>query len=123
MAALSCTVRRVLIAGGFALAALAPAVGAVPTGPPVHLADCPNGEEGDLYTGTCAPYLVPNSPATPATPAASSAPPNLCPPGVSGSECQLSTGDGTGPGQPQLPGQIAPQQPEEELQDVSTPDY
>jgi hypothetical protein len=60
------SVRRLLLAGGFALAvAAAPAVAAVAmpsmtTGP--HLADCAPGEDNDMYTGECTPFAVPNSP-------------------------------------------------------------
>lgn len=58
--------RRIILAGGFALAvAGAPAVAAfaVPStalGAPA--ASCPSGEEEDLYTGSCLPHTVPNSP-------------------------------------------------------------
>lgn len=58
--------RRLLIAGGFALVvAGGPAVAAfaVPvaiSGAPA--ASCPAGEEEDMYTGSCLPHTVPNSP-------------------------------------------------------------
>lgn len=106
--------RRALIAAVFAAAAISPVAA------PFHAAaaECPSGEEGDLYTGTCTPVLVPNSPAPAAVPAA-----NLCPPGVTGAECQLATGDEAGPVMPQTPGQVEQTGPEEELQDVDTPDY
>jgi hypothetical protein len=65
MATLELSARRLIIAGGFALAvATAPAIavvtmpsGSVPLG-------CPAGEEEDLYTGMCLPHTVPNSPLT-----------------------------------------------------------
>lgn len=60
-------VRRLILAGGFALAvAAAPAVAAVAVpsaGPGAHLADCATGEDTDQFTGSCVPFLVPNSPA------------------------------------------------------------
>ena len=109
------TTRRALAAAVFAAAAI------TPIAVPFHAAAaaCPRGEEGDLYTGTCTPVLVPNSPA----PAAALPAANLCPPGVSGAECQPTTGNQAGPTMPQAPGQIQPAGPEQELEDVSTPDY
>jgi hypothetical protein len=66
MATFNLTARRVVLAGGFALAiAAAPAVAAftVPsTGPASHAVACGSGEEEDLYTGNCVPHTVPNSP-------------------------------------------------------------
>jgi hypothetical protein len=66
MATLNFSARRLILAGGFALAiAAAPAVAAftVPsTGPTTHVAACSNGEEEDLFTGNCVPHTVPNSP-------------------------------------------------------------
>lgn len=53
-----------IIAGGFAVAvAAAPAIAvfAVPTSAPAPLAQCPGGEEHDLYTSICIPHLVPNA--------------------------------------------------------------
>ncbi len=59
--------RRLILAGGFAVAvAAAPVIAsfAVPTGatssPPT--AACTSGEEEDVYTTVCTPMLVPNSP-------------------------------------------------------------
>lgn len=56
--------RRLLIAGGFALAvAITPAVAIV--GQSTHstpLAQCSTGEEEDVFTTSCTPFLVPNSP-------------------------------------------------------------
>src|SRR5690349_16715173 len=63
MATLELSVRRLILAGGFAVAvAAAPAI-AVVTIPsaPVPLAQCPSGEEEDLYAGICVPHTVPNS--------------------------------------------------------------
>ncbi|WP_319455175.1 MULTISPECIES: intersectin-EH binding protein Ibp1 [unclassified Mycobacterium] len=61
--------RRLLLAGGFALAvAAAPAVAAFTApsvGPASHVAACPTGEEEDNFTGVCLPHTVPNSPASP----------------------------------------------------------
>ena len=57
--------RRLILAGGFALAvAAAPAIAAfgVSTSGPAFAA-CPGGETEDTFTGTCTPDLVPNSPA------------------------------------------------------------
>jgi hypothetical protein len=66
MATFDMTARRLVLAGGFALAiAAAPAVAAftVPsTGPTTHVAACSDGEEEDLFTGNCVPHTVPNSP-------------------------------------------------------------
>ncbi|MCW2731785.1 MAG: hypothetical protein JWR13_2601 [Mycobacterium sp.] len=65
--------RRLVLAGGFALAvAAAPAVAAfaVPSVIPAsHMADCASGEDADQYTGECVPFAVPNSPAPFSTPA------------------------------------------------------
>jgi hypothetical protein len=55
----------IILAGGFALAALAtPAVAALtlPDASTPAVAACPAGESEDLYTTTCTPELVPNSP-------------------------------------------------------------
>lgn len=110
--------RRLLIACGFAIAAVAPAltaIAAAPPGAPAQLAACPNGEANDTFTDNCTPYLVPNSPAPAST--------TMCPAGVSGAECTGSTTIEQNPAQNEIPAPITPQQPEEELQDVSTPDY
>ena len=57
------TTRRLILAGGFALAiAIAPAVAIVAH--PTHsapLAACDSGEEEDVFTTTCTPFMVPNS--------------------------------------------------------------
>jgi len=61
------TTRRLILAGGFAIAiAIAPAAAIVAD--PTHatdfkpLAACDSGEEEDVFTTSCTPYLVPNSP-------------------------------------------------------------
>ena len=57
--------RRLLLAGGFAVAiAAAPAVAAFasPAVAPSFGASCPNGETEDTFTDVCTPDLVPNSP-------------------------------------------------------------
>jgi hypothetical protein len=54
---------RLIMAGGFALAALtAPAVAALATSDAPGISACPAGESEDLYTNMCTPDLVPNSP-------------------------------------------------------------
>jgi hypothetical protein len=91
MATLELSVRRLILAGGFAVAvAAAPAI-AVFTLPSssVPLAQCPAGEEEDLYTGICVPHTVPNSGASPF----SSIPGNPDLPSVDGVPC---TGHNTG---------------------------
>jgi hypothetical protein len=68
MATIEISARRMLIAGGFAVAvAAAPAIAAftfVTSAGPSVLA-CPNGESTDIYNGQCIPDLVPNSPTIP----------------------------------------------------------
>ena len=58
------TARRLIFAGGFAIAiAIAPA--AAIAAHPTHsapLAACDSGEEEDVFTTTCTPFMVPNSP-------------------------------------------------------------
>jgi hypothetical protein len=58
------TARRLVLAGGFAIAiAIAPAVALVVQ--PTHsvpLAACDSGEEEDVFTTSCTPFMVPNSP-------------------------------------------------------------
>lgn len=59
------TASRLVLAGGFALAALtAPAVAvlALPENPALTVSACPSGESEDMFTSTCTPDLVPNSP-------------------------------------------------------------
>lgn len=56
------TASRLILAGGFAMAALsAPTMVALATSDAPATA-CPAGESEDLYTTTCTPDLVPNSP-------------------------------------------------------------
>ena len=65
MATLEFSARRLILAGGFAVAiAAAPAVAAftIPTVTGPAVAACPNGETEDIYTGECTPDMVPNSP-------------------------------------------------------------
>lgn len=65
MATFEFSARRLLIAGGFVVAAVAaPALTAfvVPTaGAPTQIA-CASGEEEDQFTTVCVPHTVPNSP-------------------------------------------------------------
>jgi hypothetical protein len=64
MATMKFPARRMIIAGGFAVAvAAAPAIAfvAMPTPAATPLAQCPGGEEHDLYTSLCIPHLVPNA--------------------------------------------------------------
>lgn len=64
MATIKFPARRLIIAGGFAVAvAAAPAIAfvATPAPPATPLADCAGGEEPDLYTSICVPHLVPNA--------------------------------------------------------------
>lgn len=66
MTFLHISTRRLVHAGGFAVAiAAAPAIAAstVPTTAAWVGAACPNGESADVFTGSCTPELVPNSPA------------------------------------------------------------
>jgi hypothetical protein len=65
MATLKLPGRRLILAGGFAVAiAAAPAVAvvAVSTNSAPTIAACPGGESEDTFTGVCVPDLVPNSP-------------------------------------------------------------
>jgi hypothetical protein len=58
------TARRIIFAGGFALAiAITPmiAIAGYPTDSK-PMAQCDTGEEMDVFTTSCTPYLVPNSP-------------------------------------------------------------
>ena len=100
-------VRRLVVIAGLAVAATGPI--AALAAPSTAAASCPAGEDNDTYTGTCIPYLVPNSRGA-AT---------LCPPGVGGTEC----GSAQVPPAAPPPVAVAPQQPEQELEDVSTPDF
>ena len=86
MAPLEFSAKRIILAGGFALAvAAAPTVAAfaVPfTALGAPAASCPAGEEEDLYSGSCLPHTVPNSGA-----AFSSIPGNPDLPAVDGVPC------------------------------------
>lgn len=65
MAILEISARRLIIAGGFALAvAAAPAVAAFagPSTDPAAPIACSGGEEPDQFTGVCVPHTVPSSP-------------------------------------------------------------
>ena len=65
MATLKLPARRLILAGGFAVAVVAApvvAVVAVPMGSAPTIAACPGGESEDTFTGECVPDLVPNSP-------------------------------------------------------------
>jgi hypothetical protein len=65
MATLKLPARRLILAGGFAVAiAAAPAVAVVaaPANSAPTIAACPGGESEDTFTGVCVPDLVPNSP-------------------------------------------------------------
>jgi hypothetical protein len=65
MATLQISARRLILAGGFAVAiAAAPAVAAftIPSVAP-SIGACQSGETEDVYTNACTPDLVPNSPA------------------------------------------------------------
>lgn len=98
-------VRQLILGAGFAVAIAAPL--AASPAPSTALAACPNGEDNDTYTGNCVPYLVPNSPSGN----------SLCPAGVGGTECGSAEIQVT----PTAP--VAPTGPEQELEDVSTPDF
>ncbi|WP_458319201.1 intersectin-EH binding protein Ibp1 [Mycolicibacterium brisbanense] len=63
MATFPFPMRRLILAGGFAVAAVAApaiAVAALPMSSAPAVA-CVAGEEEDLYTGMCVPHTVPNS--------------------------------------------------------------
>jgi hypothetical protein len=65
MATFQLSARRLILAGGFAVAvAAAPAIAAfaVPATDIAPIAQgCPGGEEADQFTGVCVPHTVPNS--------------------------------------------------------------
>jgi len=62
MATFELSARRLIIAGGFAVAvAVAPAIAVFTVPSAVPLAQCPAGEEEDLFTGVCVPHTVPNA--------------------------------------------------------------
>jgi hypothetical protein len=65
MATIKLPTRRLILAGGFAVAvAVAPAVAVVagPINSAPTIAACAGGESEDTFTGMCTPDLVPNSP-------------------------------------------------------------
>jgi len=92
MATLKLPGRRLILAGGFAVAiAAAPVVAviAVPNNSaPTIAAACASGESEDTFTGTCVPDLVPNGPhmQTPQTPQAGQTSPGGLP-SVDGIPC------------------------------------
>lgn len=119
--AFSSRARRLLAAGGLGIAVVTPVMAALSGAPspmPTPLATCPAGEHADEFTTTCVPMLVPNSPAKPVT-ATTPTDDDLCPPGVGGAEC---TTEAPSPAQPQGTAPIVGS-PEQQLEDVSTPDY
>jgi hypothetical protein len=62
MATFELSARRLIIAGGFAVAvAVAPAIAVFTVPGAVPLAQCVSGEEEDLFTGVCVPHTVPRS--------------------------------------------------------------
>ncbi|CRZ18393.1 hypothetical protein [Mycolicibacterium neworleansense] len=98
-------VRQLVLVAGLTVAVAAPLAGVTAA---TALAACPDGEDNDTYTGSCVPYLVPNSPGGSGS---------LCPAGVGGTECGSAEVQAT----PTAP--VAPTGPEQELEDVSTPDF
>jgi hypothetical protein len=91
--------RKLFIAGVFTIAGTVASIAPVLVAPAdlsAQQSGCANGEEGDLYTATCVPYLVPNSPGS------------------------ASAIDVPRPG---MPGPLPPSPEEQELQDVVTPGY
>ena len=57
--------RRIVLAVAFSLASLGAPVALMTTSvpdAPTQLASCSSGEEADVFTTTCTPLLVPNSP-------------------------------------------------------------
>ena len=64
MAVVQLQVRRLILAAGIGLAVVGgPAVAALAMpGGSTPLAACTGGEEEDVYTTTCVPFMVPNSP-------------------------------------------------------------
>lgn len=86
MATLKLPARRLILAGGFAVAiAAAPvvAVVAVPnnSAPMITATTCSNGETEDTFTGTCVPDVVPNGPKVQTPQAGQSPPPVQASPG------------------------------------------
>ncbi|WP_019970454.1 hypothetical protein [Mycobacterium sp. 141] len=54
--------RRFIVAGGLAFAIVAAPTLTVLTLPATTLADCPNGESEDTFTGVCIADIAPNTP-------------------------------------------------------------
>jgi hypothetical protein len=56
-------IRRVLLTCGLAVATVATPVivGAVTPAPGTAVAQCSSGEENDVFTSTCTPFLTPNT--------------------------------------------------------------
>ena len=91
--------RKLVIAGAFTIAATIPSIAPVlftPADLSAQQSGCVTGEEGDLYTGACVPYLVPNS---------------------------QGTSSGLAVPRPGMPGPLPPSQEEQDLADVVTPGY
>ena len=91
--------RKLIIAGALTLAATVPTIAPVlftPNDLSAQQSSCSTGEEGDLYTGSCVPYLVPNSP---------------------------NMGTAIGVPQPGMPGPLPPSQTAEDLEEAVTPGY
>ncbi|MDQ2636023.1 MAG: hypothetical protein M3Y83_03990 [Actinomycetota bacterium] len=65
MATFQLSARRLLLAGGFAVAVAAAPVMAVVAAPSPDVTPtaqgCPAGEEADQFTGVCVPHTVPNA--------------------------------------------------------------
>lgn len=64
MATSSFSLQRLLLIGGFTLAAAAAPVIGIHAAPEsgTAVAQCSSGEESDTFTTTCTPYLVPTAP-------------------------------------------------------------
>lgn len=61
---LKASVKRTWLSCGFALAVVAaPAAALIPAAPPAAAAPaaCPSGEESDVFSGDCQPFLAPNT--------------------------------------------------------------
>jgi hypothetical protein len=112
MAPLPLSARRLIVAAalisGAVIAGVAPAALPLP-GLVSQQSGCASGEDSDLYTGACVPYLVPNTPA------------GACPPGVSGAECPGSSSGQAVP--PPTPTPFQPSPELQELEDIATPGY
>lgn len=88
MATQRITASRLILAGGFAVAALtAPAIAASATHDAPRIAACPSGESEDLFTTTCTPELVPNQGGSNATSPYTTIPGNPDLPAIDGIPC------------------------------------